>query len=179
MAGKVIKLFFAFSLLLSLSLRTGVVFAEEKIAGISAAISSPKKAEDNRGERLKKYFRSYDSPLAPYSYFFVKTADQYSLDWKLVPAISGLESSFGKHIPYNSFNAYGWASGTYYFKDWQDGIEIVSKTLRENYIDKWGAKTVEQIGPIYAESPTWSQRVAYFMREIENFDAPSSLQFTL
>lgn len=179
MARKVVKFLSVFFLFLSLSLKREVVFAEEKIAGNSAMISSPKKAEDNRGERLKKYLQSYNSPLAPYSFFIVKTADRYSLDWKLIPAISGLESSFGKRIPYNSFNAYGWDSGRYYFEDWQDGIEIVSKALRENYIDKWGAETVEQIGPIYAESPTWSQRVAYFIREIEDFNPPTSLQFTL
>jgi len=179
MSRKLVAFLVTFFLFTAFFSKENFVLAEEKIAGTSAAISSPKKAEDCRGKKLKKYLESYNSPLAPYSYFFVKTADRYFLDWKLVPAISGLESSFGKQIPYNSYNAYGWDSGRYYFKDWQDGIEIVSKTLRENYINKWGAKTVEQIGPIYAESPTWSQRVAYFIKEIENFESPSSLQFTL
>lgn len=173
-----IRFFLAFFLLLNLSLKGSVVFAEEKIAEASADISSEEKIKDKRGEKLKRFLESYHSPLAPCSFFIVKTADRYSLDWKLVPAISGLESSFGKRIPHNSYNAYGWANGRYYFKDWQDGIEIVSKTLKESYVDK-GARTVEQIGPIYAESPIWSQRVVYFMEEIENFDPPSSLQFTL
>lgn len=179
MSRKSVAFLVIFFLLTAFFSKINSVFAEEKIAGTSAVISSPKKVEDNRGERLKKYLQSYDSPLAPYSFFIVQTADRYSLDWKLIPAISGLESSFGKRIPYNSFNAYGWDSGRYYFENWQDGIEIVSKALRKNYIDKWGAETVEQIGPIYAESPTWSQRVAYFIREIEDFNPPSSLQFTL
>ena len=179
MERKLVKFFLIISLFLTLFSREGVILAEEKVSATSAAISSSEQViKDNRGKRLKKYLQSHNSPLAPYSKFIIETADQYSLDWKLVPAISGLESSFGKHIPVNSFNAYGWNGGRYYFEDWQDGIATVSKALKENYLDKWDAKTVEQIGPIYAESPTWSQRVAYFMNEIDNFQS-SFLQFTL
>ncbi|MBL7159040.1 glucosaminidase domain-containing protein [Candidatus Microgenomates bacterium] len=178
MEKKTVKFFLIIFLFLALFSKEGIVLAEEKISATSAAIVLSEQVKDNRGERLEKYLQSHNSPLAPYSKFIINTADQYSLDWKLVPAISGLESSFGKRIPANSFNAYGWNSGRYYFEDWQDGIATVSKALKENYLDKWGAKTVEQIGPIYAESPTWSQRVAYFMNEIDNFQ-PSSLQLTL
>lgn len=177
MTKKFFQLMFFLSFIFAFSSQGKVALAEEKMAESSAVISSQKMSEDKRAEKLNQFLRSYHSPLAPYSDFIVKTADRYSLDWKLVPAISGVESSFGQHIPFNSFNAYGWNNGNYYFQDWQDGIKTVSLALRENYIDR-GAKTVEQIGPIYAESPTWSQRVAYFMEKIEAFN-PSSLQFSL
>ena len=64
-----------------------------------------------------------------------------------------------------SYNAYGWGGGRIYFESWEDGIKIINKAIRENYIDR-GATDVWSIGPIYAESPTWSVRVNSFMQEI-------------
>lgn len=175
---KVARFLIVFFFLLTSFSKKKVVFAEEKISQSSATTSSLKKVGDRKEEKLRKFLESHHSPLASYSSLLIKIADHYSLDWRLLSAISGVESSFGKQIPPNSFNAYGWNNGRCYFRNWQDGIETVSKALKENYIDK-GAETLEQIGPIYAPpSPFWAQRVAYFMKEIEDFTS-SPLQFSL
>lgn len=176
--GKAFWLFLSFLFIFTFFPKREVVLAEEKVSEASATVFPQKEVEDEREEKLRKFLKTYNSPLAAYSHFLVKTADQYYLDWKLLPAICGVETGFGNRAPFNSFNAYGWNNGKYYFKDWPDGIEIVSKALKENYIDR-GVKTVEQIGPIYATSPLWAQGVAYFMRKIENFNSPSTLQFSL
>ena len=100
--------------------------------------------------------------------FLVETAEKYGLDYRLLPAISGVESSFGRAIPVNSYNAYGWNNGNYYFKNWEDGIEVVARGLKENYLDR-GRKTVYQIAPIYCPpSSTWAGKVLFFMEEIDN-----------
>ncbi len=67
------------------------------------------------------------------------------------------------------------------FSSWNEGIETISKGLRENYIDKWGAKDVYQIGKLYAASPTWAERVDRCMQKIDEFAAkdPSSLSISL
>jgi len=94
------------------------------------------------------------------------------LDWKLVAAISGVESTFGQQIPYESFNGWGWGiygDNVIRFSSWKQGIETVSQGLRTNYIDKWGARDVYEIGALYAASPTWAQRVDYFMGKISEF----------
>ena len=122
---------------------------------------------DNRVKALKNIFNKYSSPLSDYADTFVTEADKYGVDWKLLPAISGLESSFGLYLMPGSYNGYGWGGGYIYFKDWKDGITTINKTLRENYMDKWKATDVWSIGPIYAESKTWSVRVNSFMNEIE------------
>ena len=55
------------------------------------------------------------------------------------------------------------------FESWTEGIETVSEGLRTNYLNKWGAKDVYQIGRYYAASPTWAQRVTYFIGKIDDF----------
>src|SRR5258706_16219003 len=101
---------------------------------------------DMRVARLRTFLESYNSPIAPDAGTFVAQADKYNLDWKLVAAIAGVESTFGKQIPYGSYNGWGWGvfTGTQdgvHFKDWADGIAQVSKGLRQNYLDR-GAKTI-------------------------------------
>lgn len=124
---------------------------------------------DLRAVKLNKYLKSHKSPLAMYSDDFIYWADKYHLDWRLVPAITGVESTFGKRIPFKSYNAYGWANGDYKFISWESSIEIVSKTLRKKYYDK-GAVNIDKIADRYAPpSSTWGKNVKYFMNKIESF----------
>ena len=123
---------------------------------------------DYRTKILRSYLESHNSPLADDADKFIMYADIYQIDWRLVPAISGVESTFGKHIPKNSYNAYGWANGNYQFKSWEESIEIVSRALREKYYDK-GATNISKIARRYAPpSSTWSWKVKYFMEKIDS-----------
>ncbi len=140
---------------------------------------------DWRSDHLRSFLDAYGSPLAAEAEHFVAEADRLSLDWRLVAAIAGAESTFGKHIPYLSFNAWGWGipTGSQYgvaFSSWKDGISIVSQGLRRNYVDR-GAITVEQIGRIYAASPRWSTSVRFFIDKIDRFrpNDPQELTMTL
>lgn len=122
---------------------------------------------------LHDFLEKRNSPLAPYAKNFVDEAKKNNLDWKLVAAISGLESSFGVHIPANSYN--GWGFGIYgdnvkRFGSWDEGIATVSASIRNDYMDKWNAKTIPEIGRIYAASPTWAIRVKLFMDSIDTFE---------
>lgn len=149
--------------------------AKNSTAKISADLSKAEHEleKDNRARILKKYLEQYNSPLAKHAEVFVKEADENDLDWRLLASIAGVESTFAQQLPENSYNAWGWGiygDNIYYFKSYDDGIKTISKGLRENYINKWGAKDVYEIGRIYAASPTWADRVTYFMEEIEEFE---------
>jgi hypothetical protein len=122
---------------------------------------------DYRVLNLTNFLNRYDSPLTPYAAEFVFYADTYGIDYRMVPAITGVESTFGKHIPFKSFNAYGWANGEYRFSSWEDSIEHVSMTLRTKYIDK-GAGTIAKIARRYAPpSSTWGGKVKFFVAKID------------
>lgn len=124
---------------------------------------------------IAKFLKNNESPLEQYAETLINEAEKNQLDWRLVTAITGVESSFGKAIPQNSYNAYGWNNGDFYFNSWEEGISIVSKTLNEKYRQNWGAEDPYQIGHFYAASPTWANRVVYFMEKIEKFSDDISL----
>ncbi|MFC1625424.1 hypothetical protein ACFL1Q_00060 [Patescibacteria group bacterium] len=154
-----------------------LIRAEANVAERSALLKSQisQDSYDIRVEILKNYLQKHNSPLADYAKELVDYADTYELDWRMVAAISGVESTFGKRIPQGSYNAYGWANGNYQFESWDDSIEIVSKTLKEKYIEK-GAVSISQIARRYAPpSSTWSYKVKYFMNKID----PLAVSFTL
>ncbi len=160
--------------ILALIFSAGTTFAKEEASKPSAKLEAKVKQEipDNRAKILESYLNQTKSPLAPYAKDFVKSADKYNLDWKLVAAISGLESSFGQHIPYNSYNGWGWGvygDNVIRFKSWDEGIEVISKGLRERYLRERMESDPYIIGPTYASSPTWAQRVSFFMASIEAY----------
>ena len=173
------KLLYIIILLFTFAFKTNHVLADTYVAGSSSSLKAKEIKDyenyDYRIMKLKSYLKSHNSPLYEYADEFVKEADMYDLDWRFVPAIAGVESTFGKRIPFNSYNAYGWANGNYYFDSWPESINTVTKTLREEYIEK-GAVSINQIARRYAPpSSTWSWKVQFFMNEIDS----TSLTFTL
>ncbi len=126
---------------------------------------------DKQAEILQKYLEKFDSPMQYHAQDFIDAAREYNLDPKLLPAIAGVESTFGKHIP-GGYNAYGWAiynsSSRFGFKSWRDGMFIVAKGLREGYLNK-GLTDPYSMNRIYATSPAWGKNVTYFMNDLEKF----------
>lgn len=172
-------------LLLAVTFITAAIFpqttqAATKTSAPSAVLAGLQKEQpetmviDNRARILQAYLESYDSPLAPHASTFIIEADKHDLDWKLVPAITGLESYFGHMIPPYSNN--GWGYGVYgtnvrYFASWDEGIEVVTAALKEEYIINRGAQNVYEIGSTYAADPNWANKVIRFMNEIEAFES--------
>lgn len=162
------KLLLATAILLAsfLILLTIPALAQEKD---SASLRADFVVANNRPDILKKFLLSYHSPLAPYADDLVRAADKYGIDWRLVPAITGVESSFGRRIPPNSHNAYGWNNGDYRFSSWESSIDHVCRVLKEKYIDR-GLNNPYKIAPVYAPpSATWGQKVDFFMKKIDLF----------
>lgn len=126
--------------------------------------------KDARVEAVRQFFARYKSPLEPYSQNIVKTAEQYGLDYRLVPAIAMQESNLCQKIPKNSYNC--WGFGIYgkqvkKFKNYPHAIDVVTKTLASEYKDK-GLATPEQIMAKYTPSNTgaWAKSVTYFMNQL-------------
>nr|MBI5455367.1 glucosaminidase domain-containing protein [Candidatus Levybacteria bacterium] len=151
------------------------IYAREQASASSATIKPTefnKVEDDYRVKIVEKYLKSYGSPMTENAKDFVYYADKYNLDWRLVLAISGVESTYGKQIPPYSYNGWGWGvygDNVIRFKSWKQGIETVSQGLREQYINKWGGQNVYQIGAIYASSPHWANSVNIHLNMIQKF----------
>ncbi len=160
---------YIFTAILLLVLTTNTVSAQELVAGESGKLKTNSEINgfDFRVSNLRSFLTRYNSPLSIYADEFVAYADTYGIDYRLVPAISGVESTFGKHIPYKSYNAYGWANGEYKFTSWENSIDHVSMTLKFKYINK-GAPSIAKIARRYAPpSTTWGKNVTYFVGKID------------
>lgn len=119
---------------------------------------------------LAGYLADTGSPLQFYAQDFIDASKAYGLDWKMLPAIAGVESTFGKNIP-GGYNAWGW--GVYgnqavYFSSWRTAIFTIASALREHYLNK-GLTDPYSINKIYAASPTWGERVTYFMNDLDRY----------
>ncbi|MEA2020299.1 MAG: hypothetical protein U9M98_01020 [Patescibacteria group bacterium] len=127
-----------------------------------------KQKEDIRIETLEEFLDSYNSPMASEAETFVEVADKYNLDWRFLPAITGMESIFGKRVASNSYNPFGWGGGYIKFNSWEQAINTVGKSLGERSAEnnRYGP---EAWAPIYCppNAHNWTTGVRYFMGEIE------------
>lgn len=122
---------------------------------------------DARIVKLEDFFTKHNSPLEPYAEEIVKTADQYGIDFRLLPAIAMQESNLCKKAPVDSFNCWGYGiygKNVRSFSGYKEGINVVTKTLAESYKGN-GLHTPEEIVKKYTPSDNgkWVSSVNYFM----------------
>jgi hypothetical protein len=137
---------------------------KESIAVIKTTLEA---RNDDRAERLGKFLQSQGSPMASNATDLVNIADKYGLDWRLLPAIAGVESTYARVVPSGSYNPYGWSNGRYCFQNWVVASDYVASQIR----NLWGSGEITPwgIGPSYAASPTWAARVSSNMRVIGQY----------
>ena len=125
---------------------------------------------------IKNLLEKYQSPLSGYADVFIKVCYEKQINCYLLPSIAGVESTFGRYIIHSSFNPFGWGGGKIIFKNWEEAIEKVSEGLKNNYFDR-GLTSIESIGKVYAESPSWSSKVIFFMNEFQKEEENIRLYF--
>jgi hypothetical protein len=132
-----------------------------------APTPTPTPQVDSRIAALTAFFTHYKCPsfntalISTYLY----AADQNQLDWRLLPAISIIESSCGQHACPNNF--WGWDSckGDA-FTDPAAGIYFIASQLASgNY---YRGKTTEQKIRVYNPRPAYAVEVEQLMKEISN-----------
>lgn len=156
---------------------TGVLGASDRqvtyaaLPGFSHITQEDIEAKDSRMEMVRQFFARYNSPLEPYAKDVIEAADKYDLDFRLIPAIAMQESTLCKRIPKDSYNC--WGFGIYggkvtRFKDYQEGIHTVTKTLAVKY-KKDGLNTPEEIMQRYTPSSngSWATGVNLVFKSLQ------------
>jgi hypothetical protein len=127
---------------------------------------------DTRVEILRQFFAKYHSPLEPYAEEFIKKAEQYQLDFRLLPAIAMQETNLCLKSHADSYNCWGFGvhGGKYlYFDNYPHAIDTISKALAQRYRDQHGLVTPEEIQKLYNPTNTnsWAQSVDHFMNTLK------------
>jgi hypothetical protein len=145
----------------SVKIKHSTIDKKEIYAAISDMDIDKKKVRS-----VESFLKRRGSPLASKAEYIVKSAEAFGIDYRLVPAISIVESSGGKKT-YRSYNAWGWGgSKGYSFASWEDGIYTVTKGLARYYAR--GAVTPIAIAPSYnPHTPNeWAGKVQYLMNQM-------------
>lgn len=138
-----------------------------------AITAKPVMAFDVREAQMKQVLTKYKSPLVGHEKTLIETAEKYGLDWTLLAAIAGTESSFAKRMPYQCINPYGWGiygSNKLCFESFELAIETVGKGLGTKY----NIASVESIARTYNKVSTegWIKHTRFFMNKIKSAQVP-------
>ncbi len=137
---------------------------DDTILESAVSVSTEDMIREEKIQNIKNFLEKRNSPLATYANEFVEAAEYWNIDYRLVAAISIVESGGGK-VNFRPYNAWGW--GKYGFENWKDGIWSVTEGLATGYISK-GLDTPLEIGKVYCPPSysNWSRKVSYLMKEI-------------
>lgn len=128
---------------------------------------------DYKVEQMTSALTAYNSPMAAYSRELITIAEKYNLDWTLLAAIAGTESSFGKRMPYECLNPYGWGiygDNKLCFESFPAAAEAVAIGLSTKY----NTQSLETIGQTYNKVSTdsWVNHTRFFMNKIKSASIP-------
>ena len=113
---------------------------------------------------LQKFLKSHGSPMAPHAADIVAAAARYEVDHRLVVAIAGVESTFGRHC--RGFNAWGWNNGATKWASWPASIDSYTKAFARGYPDRADIKRfARRYNPNTPQQ--WASKVSYFMAAID------------
>lgn len=118
---------------------------------------------DGRVSKLERFFQSYGCPSPHYSADYIRAADAHQLDYRLLPAISLVESTCGLHEQRN--NRWGWNSGKKAFASIPNGIYFITAQLAHGFY--YRNKKIPAKLLTYNPFPEYSTQVQRLMREID------------
>jgi fructose-specific component phosphotransferase system IIB-like protein len=113
--------------------------------------------------KIRTYLENRNSPLAEYAEEFIKAANEHGIDYRIVVAISIIESGGGKKN-FRPYNAWGWGKNG--FTNWTEGIWAVSAGIGRYYSK--GLTTPRLISYSYCppNADVWASKVQGVMNVI-------------
>lgn len=158
---------------------------EARAPALEATAAALAQTADARAHLVANFIERNDSghnsPLQPYDEWgqlFVAVADEYGLDFRLLPAIARKESTFCKsNIAQTYYNCFGYgvpASGITdagKFSSYEEGLRTVAASLKRNYLDK-GLTSPEAIMNKYCppSNGEWAAHLNQWLEEMRYDD---------
>lgn len=120
----------------------------------------------DRASKLEKFFESHHCPSPRHTEDYLRAADANHLDYRLLPAISIIETQCGSSRRLN--NRWGWTLAKHDFPTVRSGIDFVAAQLANGYF--YRDKTTYEKLLAYNPSPRYAQVVKHLMEKIERME---------
>lgn len=117
---------------------------------------------DGRILRVDAFFESYGCPAPNHAAEYVRAADQYQLDYRILPAISFLESTCGSYQRQNNY--WGWNSAKTGFPTVASGIDYIARQLA--WEQPYMGRTLDEKLYSYNPRDAYVRAAKRLMREI-------------
>ena len=117
---------------------------------------------DPRIARLEKFFQSYHCPAPNHTSEYIQAADDYGLDYRLLPAVSIRETLCGR-TEQHEHNPWGYHHQS--FPSFAEGIEFLAQRLTQHPM--YQGKTPDDMLFTYNPLPAYPGEVKRIMRQIE------------
>lgn len=143
-------------------------------------VTTISETQDARAQIVANFLERYDSPLRPHQEYgqkLVDIADEYNIDFRLLPAIAMQESNLCKKAPEGTNNCLGFgihSKGKLGFDTYEDGFVRAAREIKSNYIDI-GLTTPYEIMTKYTphSDGSWAESVNQWMAEMRYDDRKS------
>lgn len=117
-----------------------------------------------RADRLRWWFMKYDSPLVENIDDFLNVADEFNLDWRLLPALATQESGCGTTNIAENNNPFGYGSDEIKFYSYKAAIWYVGWQLA--YGEYYQGKSLEEKLYTYNQNMGYAEKIKSIMRMI-------------
>lgn len=118
-------------------------------------------------DKVEAIFKRYNSPMQGYGRLLVTEAERCGGDYKIITAIAGNESRFGR-IPYKLYNPFGYLDGVKY-SGWEESIRILSCKISYQYLvpcqNNVSCVVIKYAGP-NDDKEQWVKNINWFMNQI-------------
>jgi hypothetical protein len=140
----------------------GMVSLPSRVSTVQTQAQPADYRSDPRFRILSQFFHKTECPVEKYSAVFLEAADNYALDWRLLPSLSFIETTGGKSAHNNNF--FGWDSGRAQFPSPAAAIHAVAYRLKHSSLYK--NKKLDKILAVYNPDAEYGQKVKSVMRRI-------------
>jgi len=125
-------------------------------------------APDPRAARLERFFHNYHCPPPYHVTEYLRAADDYNLDYRLLPAVSLRETTCGEAETDNNF--WGFHPGRQTFPSVEAGIAFMARRLAKGTY--YRGKTTQEKLAAYNPRPAYLDQVLRIMSKIEEPNRP-------
>jgi hypothetical protein len=129
---------------------------------LGQSVPAPDYRSDPRLEKIRNFFAPLNCPAFKYAATFLEAADDYALDWRLLPSLSYVESTGGK-VAHNN-NLFGWNSGRARFSSPHAAIHIIGYHLAHS--ERYRDKDLDALLETYNPNTEYAAKVKSVMRRI-------------